>query len=195
MSTHENSACDRAALVRDYAFDELAETERRAMEQHLTQCQDCAAELDQVRLTTAALRVLPEQEVPRRIAFVSDKIFERGFLSGIWNSAARLGFVSACVLAVGLSYAAYHRPAEARPVLQATEISKAAIDEAVSRAVALAVDKAHAEDVRLTQAALDAVDSKYAQKQTSLMLAMQDYMDVQSRRTQKLVLSSYGAGQ
>jgi len=178
MNSSENPACDRADLVRDYAFDELAHAERRSMEQHLTQCADCASELDRLRLTTAALRVLPDQEVPRRIAFVSDKVFERGFLSGVWNSAARLGFASACVLAAGLSFSAYHRQPEVRTVVQTADVSRAAIDEAVNKAVALAVDKAHAEDVRLTKAALDAVDGKYEQQQRNLMIAVSENLAV-----------------
>jgi anti-sigma factor RsiW len=163
MSINENPICDRADLVGDYAFDELAPTERRSMEQHLAQCSDCAGQLDQLRLTTAALRILPDLEVPRRIAFVSDKVFEQGWLTGFWNSAARLGFASACVLAAGLSFAAWHR----QP-----------IDQAVNKAVALAVEKTRAEDAQLTQAALDAVDSKYEQKQQNLVVAMQESMDV-----------------
>jgi len=31
MSTKDNSACERANLVPDYAFDELAPAERRSM--------------------------------------------------------------------------------------------------------------------------------------------------------------------
>jgi anti-sigma factor RsiW len=169
MNTNENPLCDRTDLVRDYAFEELAPAERRTMEQHLTQCSVCAAELDQLRLTTAVLRVLPDQEVPRRIAFVSDKVYERGF----WQWAGRLGFASACVLAVGLSFAAWRRPAEVRTVVQTTEVSKAAIDEAVAKAV----DKAHADDMQLTKAALDAVDAKYAKKHRDLMIAMQENLD------------------
>jgi anti-sigma factor RsiW len=177
MSINENPVCDRADLVGDYAFDELAPSERRSMEQHLAQCSDCAAQLDQLRLTTAALRVLPDREVPRRIAFVSDKVFGPGWLASFWNSAARLGFASACVLAVGLSFAAYHRPAEIHTVVQTSAVSKADIDQAVNKAVAMAVEKTHAEDLQLTQAALNAVDSKYAQKQRNLMVAMQESMD------------------
>ena len=180
MNTNDHPVCDRTDLVRDYAFDELAAAERRSVEQHLAQCSSCAAELDQIRLTTAALRVLPDREVPRRISFVSDRVFEprSGFLSGFWNSAARLGFASACVLAVGLSFAAYHRQPEVRTIVQTADISKAALDEAVNRAVALAVDKAHAEDVRLTKAALDAVDGKYEQQQRNLMIAVSENLAV-----------------
>jgi hypothetical protein len=176
MSTKENSACEQSHLVPDYAFDELAPAERRRMELHLRQCAACAGELDQLRLTTAALRVLPDQEVPRRIAFVSDApAAGRGWLSGFWNSAARLGFASACVLAAGLSFAATHRqPVVVAPTV--ATVSDTAIQQAVDKAVAVAVDKAHADDLQMTKTALAAVDSKYALKQRDLMVAMQETM-------------------
>jgi anti-sigma factor RsiW len=193
MNTNDHPVCDRTDLVRDYAFDGLAAAERRSVEQHLAQCSSCAAELDQIRLTTAALRVLPDREVPRRISFVSDRVFEprSGFLSGFWNSAARLGFASACVLAVGLSFAAYHRQPEVRTIVQTADISKAALDEAVNRAVALAVDKAHAEDMQLTQAALSAVDAKYATKQRDLMVAVSENLNDIQKRMRQSNLRSY----
>jgi anti-sigma factor RsiW len=201
MSTNDNSPCDRADLVRDYAFDELTAAERQSMERHFAQCPDCAVELDRWRLTTAALRVLPDVEIPRRIAFVSDKVFEPSWFGAFWNSAARLGFASACVLSAGLSFAAYHRGTEVRTVVQTTDVSgvsKAAIAEAVAKAVALAVDKAHADDVRITQAALDAVDRKYEKKQQNLMIAMQENLDQQKKRLNTYaILSSerMGAGE
>src|SRR5580693_6046488 len=146
MSTKENSACEQSHLIPDYAFDELAAAERRSVELHLRECAVCASELDQLRLTTAALRVLPDQEVPRRIAFVSEAPATGGWLSSFWNSAARLGFASACVLAAGLSYAAWHRqPVVIAPV---ATVSDAAIQQTVDKAVAVAVDRAHVEDLR-----------------------------------------------
>jgi hypothetical protein len=182
MSTKENSACEQAYLIPDYAFDELGSAARRGMEQHLRECAECAGELDQLRLTTAALHVLPDQEVPRRIAFVSDApAASAGWLSGLWNSAARLGFASACVLAGGLCFAALHR----QPVVLTNQIAKVSdtdIQRAVNQAVATAVDKAHADDVQMTRAALDAVETRYAQKQRDLMVAMQETLVDERKR-------------
>src|ERR1700693_446222 len=116
------STCDRAEALRDYAFDEMAGGELRSMEQHIAACSNCAAELDRLRLTTGALRMLPDREIPQRIAFVSDKLFHPSpvarFFLGFWNSAARLGFASAIVLAVALIVSAYHRPAPVQIVSQ-----------------------------------------------------------------------------
>lgn len=203
MTSNDQSPCGRAELVRDYVFDELAAPERRGLEEHLPQCPDCAAELDRLRLTTAALRVLPEQEMPRRIAFVQDRVPASGWLAGFWNSAARLGFASACVLTAGLVYFASHRPAEVHTTVQASAaeaaVSRQEINETVARAVSQAVDRTHAEDLKLTKAALDAVDSKYAQQQRNLMVAMQENLDLQRKHLNTYaVLSSQermGGGQ
>src|SRR5580704_16769879 len=99
------SPCAHAEALRDYAFDEqLPQEERRVMEQHLATCADCALALDQLRLTTAALRTLPDHEIPQRIAFVSDRVFEPSLFRRFWNA----GFASACVLALALVVSAWH---------------------------------------------------------------------------------------
>ncbi len=190
MSTSDNPACDRADLVRDYAFDELGPAERQAMREHMASCADCAAELDRLRLTTAALRVLPDVEVPRRIAFVSDKVLEpkQNWWAAFWNSGARLGFAAACVLSAGLVFASAHRQPEVRTIVQTASASQTQIDAAVSKAVSEAVEKAHADDARLTQAALDSVDAKYETKQRDLMVALQQsyaFLQKQSQMTEK----------
>jgi anti-sigma factor RsiW len=166
------STCDRAEALRDYAFDELPASERPGMEQHIAVCGDCAAELDQLRVTTAVLRVLPDREIPQRIAFVSDKVFQPSplsrFLGGFWNSAARLGFASACVLGVGLIVSAYHRPApvashEVRTIVQTADVSKQ-----IDAAVAQAVTKIRQEDAQM----LTASDIKHDRQHRMLVEAL-----------------------
>jgi hypothetical protein len=166
------STCDRAEALRDYAFDELPAGERPGMEQHIAVCGDCAAELDQLRVTTAVLRVLPDREIPQRIAFVSDKVFQPSPLArlfgGFWNSAARLGFASACVLGAALIVSAYHRPApvaqrEVRTIIQTADVSKQ-----INDAVAQAVEKIREEDARM----LSASDAKHDKEHRALMEAV-----------------------
>ncbi len=193
MSTGDNPACDRADLVRDYAFDELAPAERKAMEQHFASCTGCAAELDRLRVTTAALRVIPDVEVPRRIAFVSDKVLEpkQSWWAAFWNSGARLGFASACVMALALMFFAAHRPTEVRTVVQTASASQAQIDSAIAKAVSEAVEKTHADDARLTQAALDAVDAKYEAKQQELLVNMQQGYQYLQKQNQLVAKTAY----
>jgi hypothetical protein len=104
---------------------------------------------------------------------------------------------------MGLIFFAWHRPSAVPAVVQTAAVSNAVtpavLDEAVAKAVATAVDKAHAEDLRLTKAALAAVDDKYAQKQRNLMIAMQENLDLQRKHLNTYaILSSQermGAGQ
>jgi hypothetical protein len=190
------STCDRAEALRDYAFDELPAVEARGMEQHLQTCEACAAELERLQITTAALRSVPDREIPQRIAFVSDKVFAPSaaarFFSGFWNSTARLGFASACVLGTALIISAYHRtpPAEVRTVVQTADVSKQ-VDEAIAKAVARVRDQVHQEDARVTQAALDAADAKHEREHRALLDAVQV---LQNRLNTNTLLASAEAG-
>ena len=49
---------------------------RQDAESHVAACADCQDELAGLRVTLDAMATLREEELPRRIAFVSDKVFE-----------------------------------------------------------------------------------------------------------------------
>jgi anti-sigma factor RsiW len=111
-----------------YALGELAAKERRDAESHAAACEGCRQELAEVRLTVDTLAMLREEEVPRRIAFVSDKVFEPRW----WDTFLRPTFAAACVLAAAIMMHGYMtRP----PVVDAAAI-QTQIDQAVVRAVA-----------------------------------------------------------
>jgi anti-sigma factor RsiW len=174
-SDSTSSPCARAEALRDYAFDEqLPQNERRAMEQHLAACGACVTELDQLRLTAAALRTLPDREIPQRIAFVSDRVFEPSAWRRFWNSGARLGFASACVLAAALVVSAWHyRPGEARTVVQTVSAPADQIDAAVARAVA----QVRAEDAQIIQAAVQTSERKRDAEYRTRMIAIEESFD------------------
>src|SRR5579872_1228653 len=92
--------------LRDFFLQELADPQQRQVEAHIKGCQQCREELDRLRITEAALFSLRDEEIPQRIAFVSDKIFEpspwRRAWAGFWGSGARLGFASAALLSIAL---------------------------------------------------------------------------------------------
>jgi anti-sigma factor RsiW len=189
MSSSDSSftACGRADALRDYAFDELPPDERRAMEQHLAACGDCALELDQLRVTTAALRTLPDREIPQRIAFVSDRVFQPSWFARFWSSGAQLGFASACVLAVAMVASAWHftaapRPAEIRASTQTVGVSTHEIDAAVAKAVAQVRAKIASEDAKLIQAAVEtSAQKERAVNRNELVALEESYMVLQKR--------------
>ena len=138
--------------LKDYFLKELASPQSLQVEDHIRHCPGCREELDRLRLTGAALFSLRDEEIPQRIAFVSDKIFEpspvRRWLSEFWGSSGRLGFASAAMLSAALVFFSLHRPAPAPvPAPAATHVvasgpTQEEIQVRIDDAVAKAVDRA-----------------------------------------------------
>jgi hypothetical protein len=76
------------------------------------------------------MSTLREEEIPRRIAFVSDQIFEPRWYQRIFNSLWSPNFAAACVVAGAILVHAFARPA-AEPAQM-----NAQIEAAVTKAVA-----------------------------------------------------------
>src|SRR5262249_40249846 len=106
--------------LRDYFLNELSDTERRQVDAHVKTCMACREEVDRLRLTETALFSMRDEEIPQRIAFVSDPVFQRSpwrrWFDAFWGSAARLGFASAAMLSTAILVYAFSRPAPA-PVI------------------------------------------------------------------------------
>jgi len=135
--------------LKDYFLQELTSPQRLQVETHVQGCVPCREELDRLQLTEAALFTLRDEEIPQRIAFVSDQIFEpspvRRWFSGFWGSTARLGFAGAAMLSVSLIYFAATRPAPApgRPAAPTIVAgAPAPSPEQVQQQIQQAVDKA-----------------------------------------------------
>jgi len=151
--------------LRDYLLGELADADRRQVEVHVHSCAHCHEDLERLRLTHATLLALRDEEVPQRIGFVSDKVFEpspvRRAWQWFWGSSPRLGFASAAMLSAALVIFGFLRPA---PVVSAPAPDPAKIEQQVSARVAAAVDKAVAEsearEARKTAALLAAAEQR-----------------------------------
>lgn len=146
--------------LRDYFLKELPESEQRQVEAHVRNCQPCLEELDRLRLTEAALFALREEEIPQRIGFVSDQVFEpspwRRWWAGLWGSGARLAFASAAMLSIAILVSALRpvgqiavRPG-APQVVKAT-ISDGEIQSRIDNAVAKAVAQVDARQTEKTK--------------------------------------------
>jgi len=145
--------------LRDYFLKELAAPDTRQVEAHVRTCLSCREELERLRLTETALFSLRDEEVPQRIAFVSDKIFEpsawRRAWGTFWNSGARLGFAAAAMLSIAILFSAMTRPV---PVIQpspaattVTPVSDAAIQARIDAAVLKAVTESETRNETRTQ--------------------------------------------
>ena len=156
---------------RAYAFGELDAPARREAESHAAACADCQDELAGLRVTLDALATLREEEVPRRIAFVSDKVFEPRWWQKLFlrPSFAAAGVVAAAILVHGFvrPVAAPTAPVDAAAITArvTAEVSQrlesqmaASIDTAVAKAVA---DTEKRDDQR-TAGLLNTTERRYA---------------------------------
>jgi hypothetical protein len=98
-----------------YALGELNAEGRREAENHAASCEACREELASLRLTLEAMSALREEEVPRRIAFVSDKVFEPRW----WQRFLNPTFAAACVLAAAIVVHGFAQPSITEEEIQA----------------------------------------------------------------------------
>ena len=164
--------------LRDYLLDELAEEGRRQVDQHVRSCGGCHEELERLRITHSTLLTLREEEVPQRIGFVSDKVFEPSGLRRVWqtfwNSSAKLGFASAAMLSVALVCFTFFRqaPAVASGAPQDTSRIEAQVAARVSAAVEKAVAESETRQADKTAALLAAAEQRFERQRQADQLDM-----------------------
>lgn len=152
--------------VKAYSFGELPANQRREAELHMKSCDGCREELARLEFVQAALGGLREEEPPRRIAFVSDKVFEPNWWQRFWASGPRVGFAASGLLASAILVHAFTRPpVVVRPQLTPAPITaqvddqqqQQRIDSAVAKAVALIEERQQSKVAQL----LAATEKKY----------------------------------
>jgi anti-sigma factor RsiW len=160
-----------------YALGELDAKTRRDAEAHASACADCQDELAQLRATLDTMSALREEEMPRRIAFVSDKIFEPNLWRRLSQALLRPSFAGALVVAAAILVHAFVRPAaplpapapqvdvaaiEARVTAQVTSRVQAQMTESMNAAVARAVAETRKDDDIRAARLLAAAEKRYA---------------------------------
>jgi anti-sigma factor RsiW len=170
--------------LKDFFLKELPEQQRLAVEAHTRKCPACQEELDRLRLTESALFALREEEVPRRVAFVSDPVFAppaaKRWWAAFWGSPARLGFAGVAMLSVAILVSALTRPAAptvAVPVAQApgpvqtAAFTKEDVDRQIRAAVDQAVKESEARQARKTDVVLASFVEREQQERRRLQEA------------------------
>ena len=174
--------------LRDYLFDELAEENRRQVDQHVRSCGACHEELERLRITQTTLLALREEEVPQRIGFVSDKVFEpsgvRRVWQAFWGSSARLGFASAAMLSVALMFFTFFRQAPAAASVAPLDTSRieAQVAARVSAAVEKAVSESETRQAGKTAALLAAAEQRFESQRLADMLNVEQRLSVLQKR-------------
>jgi hypothetical protein len=159
--------CEQAKpFLYDRALDEGASAE---LDQHLASCADCRAELADLELTHKLMRQgLPEEEPPRRIAFIADKPAPSS--ARAFDSAAvaynplrfwQWSFAGAAALALLFAVLAVRRPA---PAASSDTFTRAEVEALISKSVAQAVNAAVNVSEQRQQAETAAVIQSAAQR-------------------------------
>ena len=182
--------------LKAYLLGELAPREKAPLEDHVRACQNCREELDRLKLTQTALLALEEEEIPQRIAFVSDKVFEPRWYETIWRSGPAMGFASAVVLAAAILMHGYARPAAASVVTPA--IDTAQIEQRIEREVGArlepVVQKA-VSDAQTKQAAefakvLDASEARFESRRKADLATIQQAAEYYEKQMNRWLVAS-----
>jgi anti-sigma factor RsiW len=186
--------------LRDFALKELSETEQQQVDAHVRGCATCREEVERLRLTEAALFALRDEEIPQRIAFVSDKIFEpapwRRAWTAFWGSTARLGFASAAMLSAALLVFSLARPAGTLRGPETARGNSSAVVAPVSGAeiqqrIQAAVDQAVADHEARLQQAFDQRIAEIERRNEVTLLRAASELNFMRREQMALVRSSY----
>jgi len=168
--------------LRDYFFGELPGEGRRQVDLHTRSCEACREELKQLRSTQTLLLSVPDEEIPQRIGFVSDRVYEPSaalrWWRAFWRSAPRLGFASAALLSSAILVLAFHRPGPVIPATPPVNVAKLQAD--FSRQMNEAVEKAVA-----------ASDARHEQRTAELLAAAAKRFDARRQADMERVSQNF----
>ena len=142
-----------------YVLRELSPDAARQAETHLAACSLCHEEVATLRLTLDTLSTLREEEVPRRIAFVSDKVFEPRW----WQRAFIPTFASPTFAAGALVAAAILIHGSLRP-------GQAQVDAAVTKAISQ-VEARHTQEMQVMYEQLEVREKQVANMYRNAVLS------------------------
>jgi hypothetical protein len=146
--------------LKDYFLKELTDPQQRQVETHVQTCSGCREELDRLRLTGVALCSLPDEEIPQRIGFVSDPVFERSWWAAFWGTPALLGFASAAMLSVAILVLGLTHRAPAVFSAQ-TSYSRAEVDQRIHAAVSAAESRQEQKTTQLVHELVQRADQEH----------------------------------
>jgi len=137
-----------------YLLGELNPEVSRQAQAHMAACSLCHEEVATLRLTLDTLSTLREEEVPRRIAFVSDKVFEPRWWQRVFSPTFAAGALVAAAILVHGSL----RPGQAQV--------DAAVTEAVSQ-----VEARHTRELQVVLEQLDVRNKQVANMYRNVVLS------------------------
>jgi hypothetical protein len=187
--------------LKAFSLGEATAAEKRQVELHVKSCGACRDELARLELTFASLGALRDEEIPKRIAFVSDKVFEPTWWQRIWSSGPQLGFASAGMLAAALVFHAVY-PAKsptAQPQMTAAVqtanapgLTEEQIQKRIDDAVLKAVAQVEERQSKRTTELLAAAEKRHELDRQGLLVAVEEQSSIMQRRFNQLLKNTAG---
>jgi anti-sigma factor RsiW len=189
---------DRRPDWKSYALGELDARARQEAESHVAACSDCQDELAGLRMTLDAMATLREEELPRRIAFVSDKVFEPRWYQKIAQAFLRPSFAAAGLIAAAILIHAFVRPVSA-PNNIAAQVDTRAIESRVTAEVTARLQNEMAAAVNTAVTKAVAETEKRDDHRTALLLSASerrysDAADFLNKQVTRIYALNTGAG-
>lgn len=180
--------------IKAYALGEADRQQQAACENHVIACASCREELAQLKLTQTALLSLADEEIPQRIAFVSDRVFEPKWWQTVWRSGPAMVLASAVLLSSSIFVHAYTRPAAA-PAVAVVPAPVAQVDNRqIEAAVAKAVAEVEKRQDAKTAQVLAAAEKRYEFQLQADRVAFQETMSlVKNQMGRMMVAANYSA--
>ena len=186
--------------LKGYILKELPQAEACATEAHAAKCDACREEIERLSLTFTALRAVPEEEMPRRIAFVSDKVFEPRWWQAWLNSGPRMAFVSSMMLALAILTHGVIRPVEVAGPAPAFDsaVIEARVDREVARrldhAVQQAIVESEARQAEKVQAVVAAAEKRFELERQADRVQVEEAFNVVRKRMTRWYMASAEVG-
>ena len=177
--------------LKAYALGEMVQRERVVLEDHLRLCRSCRDELDRLNLTHAALASLEDEEIPRRISFVSDRVFEPRWWQTIWHSGPVMGFASAALLAGAILVHGF----EARPVVTANSVDTSQIERRIENQMNARVQAAVSEAQAKQAAEFAKIVNASEQQRKADLATLQDAVEYYQKQMARLEVASNEASE
>lgn len=152
--------------LKDYLLGELSASERRQVEDRLAADAEYRLEYERLALTQQSLLAAPEPEMPRRIAFVSDPVFDRQ--PSFWQRLFAPAWAYGCAALLSCA------------ILAHGYLGREAADESVIQA---RIDKAVAQ-----------VRAENEKRYEQMVVAVEKTFEYQRRESLRLERASYEEG-
>lgn len=183
-----------------YFLGEGTPAERAAAEALLASTPEAREDAERLQSTLAALRSLPQEEIPRRIAFVSDPVFQPSWWQRFWQSTPQLGFASAAMLAVAIgAHGWFTRPlpvvATAAPVAQVqtvATVSQQDIDAAVAKAVAAVEARQQAATEQKVQVAIKDYEKRLQMEMRMMAASYEENQNYIRKQMNRMIVQNAG---